>query len=446
MLKKNKIFVAGTWVIFAFGLSQLIRLGSNLIVTRLLEPQMFGIMAVVHVVIFGISMFTDIGLWAFVVRHKDPENPHMLNAVWTLQVARGWLMFLLISLGVIYLIIGNRLWPSMFDGIYTDTKLPYLILVAGLSSVISSYKSMASPVLHRKLEVGKLEVIEIVSQVAGLIVMLSWVWLYPSIWALLSASIISTIVSTALSFSLFDFRHKLVWDKAINKEVFDFSKWIVFASALTFLFSQADKLYFAAKIDAATLGVYSIAFMLVAMINTVAQTLAEKVVFPVFSSQVHSERQLLKEKYYKIRLFSDLPIFLISGLIIALGPLIISTLYDVRYANAGWILQILVVSVIGNTLSSVSMECLSALSITKVRMWVMLVRTLSLFIGLPLVYPHYGFYGAIWVVAVNVLVSLPLTWYTLARNSVFDFLKEIRMLPFVAVGYFIGNLIIGLIV
>jgi O-antigen/teichoic acid export membrane protein len=303
LLKKNKIFVAGTWVIFAFGLSQLIRLGSNLIVTRLLEPQMFGVMAVVHVVIFGISMFTDIGLWAFVVRHKDPENPHMLNAVWTLQVARGWLMFLLIIFGVIYLIIGNRLWPTMFDGIYTDSQLPYLILVAGLSSVISSYKSMASPVLHRKLEVGKLEAIEIISQVAGLIVMLSWVWLYPSIWALLSASIISTIVGTALSFSLFDFRHKLVWDKAINKEVFDFSKWIVFASALTFLFSQADKLYFAAKIDAASLGVYSIAFMLVAMINTVAQTLAEKVVFPVFPHKCIVRDNFLKKNIIRFAFF-----------------------------------------------------------------------------------------------------------------------------------------------
>jgi O-antigen/teichoic acid export membrane protein len=440
LLKKNKIFVAGTWVIFAFGLSQLIRLGSNLIVTRLLEPQMFGVMAVVHVVIFGITMFTDIGLWAFVVRHKNPENPHMLNAVWTLQVGRGWLMFMLILIGAIYLIVGNQFWPSLFDGIYTNSQLPYLIIVAGFASVISSYKSMASPVLHRKLEVGKLEAIEIISQIAGLIVMLSWVWLYPSIWALVSAGVISTLVSTILSFTLFPFRHKLVWDKAINKEVFDFSKWIVFASALTFLFSQADKLYFAAKIDAAALGVYSIAFMLVAMINTVAQTLAEKVVFPVFSSQVHGDRLLLKEKYYRIRLYLDLPMFFIAGLIVALGPFIIGTLYDDRYANAGWILQILVVSVVGNTLSLVSMECLSALSVTKVRMWVMLIRTISLFVGLPLFYHYYGFYGAIWVVAINVWVSLPLTYYTLAKNSVFDFIKEIRMLPFVGIGYIVGYL------
>lgn len=429
----------------AFGFSQLIRLGSNLIITRLLEPQLFGIMAIVHVVIFGIVMFTDLGLWSFVVRHKDPENVHMLNAVWTIQVVRGWLVYMVIVIAAVYLIIGNQFWPSMFDGIYTDSQLPYLILVAGIASVISSYRSMASPVMHRKMEVGKLEAIEIISQFAGLLVMLTWVWLYPSIWALLSAGMISTLVSTILSFTIFSFKHKIVWDKAISKEVFDFSKWIVFASALTFLFSQADRLYFGAKIDAVTLGIYSIAFMLVSTISSLAQTLAERIVFPVFSSQVHGDRLLLKEKYYKVRLYLDLPIFLIAGLIIALGPLLISTLYDERYADAGWMMQILVLSIVGNTLSAVSMECLSALSVTKVRMWVMLIRTLSLFIGLPLFYYYQGFYGAVWAVAINVWISLPLTYYTLEKNSVFDFLKEIRMLPFVGVGYLAGIFFISLI-
>jgi O-antigen/teichoic acid export membrane protein len=442
---KNKIFTAGTWVILVFGFTQLIRLGSNLILTRLLEPELFGIMAVVHVVIFGIAMFTDIGLWAFVVRHKEPENPSMLNAVWTLQVVRGWIIFLVIGVGVFYLIIGNQYWPSFFKGIYSNSELPYLILATGFGSVISAYKSMASPVMHRKLEVGKLEVIEIISQIAGLAVMLTWVWLYPSIWALVSAGIVSTIFSTILSYTLFPFRHKLAWDKTVFNEVYHFSKWIVFASALTFLFSQADKLYFAAKIDAGTLGVYSIAFMLVAMITTVVQSIAEKVVFPVFSSQAHGDRALLKEKYYKIRLYLDILMFLIAGFLIALGPFIVQTLYDDRYSDAGWILQLLVISVIGNTLSLVSMECLSALSVTKVRMWVMLVRTVTLLIGLPFAYSHFGFYGAVWVVAINTFFSLPLTYYTLAKNNVFDFFKEVRMIPLVGIGYLFGILILNLI-
>lgn len=443
MLNKKKIFAAGFWVILIFGLSQLIRLGSNIIVTRLLEPQMFGVMAVVYVVIFGITMFTDLGLWAFVVRHKDPDNPHLLNAVWTLQVLRGWIIFLFILIMAIILITGNHHLPRYFHGIYADSRLPLLILIAGVGSLISGFKSMASPVMHRKLEVRKLELIEFVSQVIGTSVMIVWVWLYPSIWALLSAGLISLTISTYLSYFLFPYRHKFVLDKAIVKEVFHFSKWIVIASALTYLFSQGDKLFFAAKIDAAELGVYSIAFMLVAMLTTVTQTLAEKIVFPVFSAQVHGDRQLLKDKYYKVRLYLDFPIFLAAGLLIAIGPLIVDTLYDERYSDAGWILQILVLSVIGNTLSLVSMECLSALSITKVRMWVMMIRTISLFAGLPIFFYLFGFYGAVWVVALNVWVSIPIVYWTLAKNSVFSFLKELRMLPVIGVGYILGKIFLA---
>ena len=445
MLTKKKIFVASFWVILAIGLSQIIRLGSNLILTRLLEPEVFGVMAIVTVVTIGLAMFTDIGLWPFVVRHKDYENPHLLNVIWTLQVVRGWMMFLMVIIVTIILIIGNKYMPSYFHGIYADSRLPMLILIAGIGSVLAGYVSMASPVLHRKSELGRLQFAELASQIVGTTLMLIWVWLYPSIWDLLLANLVSIFVHTFLSYYLFTFRHKLVWDKAIVKEVFHFSKWIVVSSALTYLFMQGDRLLFASKVDAATLGVYSIAFMLATAVTGVAITLAEKVIFPVFSSQVHIERQLLKNKYYKVRLYLDLPMFLVAGLLMALGPLIIDILYDARYKEAGWILQILALSIVGDTLSLVSMECLLALSVTKVRMWVMLIRTLSLFIGLPLFFNLYGFYGAVWVVALNAWISLPLTYWNLAKSAIFNFFKEVRMLPFVGIGYALGMLILKLI-
>jgi O-antigen/teichoic acid export membrane protein len=442
---KKKIFVASFWVIVAIGLSQAIRLGSNLILTRLLEPEVFGVMAIVTIVTIGLAMFSDIGLWPYVVRHKDYEDPHLLNVVWTLQVLRGWMMFLLVCVVAIILVIGNQYLPAYFHGIYADSRLPMLVLIAGTGSILAGYGSMASPVMHRKTEIGRLQFAELASQVIGTTIMVIWVWLYPSIWDLLLANLVSILIHTILSYSLFPFRHKLVWDKAIVKEVFHFSKWIVISSALTYLFMQGDRLLFASKIDAATLGVYSIAFMLATTVTGVAITLAEKVIFPVFSSQVHGDRQLLKDKYYKVRSYLDIPMFLGAGLLMALGPLIVETLYDSRYHDAGWILQILAFSVIGNTLSLVSMECLLALSITKVRMWVMLIRTVSLFVGLPLFFNLYGFYGAVWVVALNAWISLPITYWNLAKHSIFDLFKEVRMLPFVGLGYALGILILKLI-
>lgn len=444
MQQNKKLFIASFWVILIFGLGQVLRLGSNLIVTRLLEPEIFGVMAVVTVVIFGVAMFTDLGLWAFVVRHKTPEDPHMLNVVWTLQVLRGWVMFFFIALMIIVFVIASKKIPNYFHGVYADTRLPLLILVASVSSVIGGYKSMISPLMSLKFELRKIELIEFFSQTTAVIIMLVWVWLYPTIWALLMAAVISTSISTFSSYYFFPLRHKLVWDKTVASEVFHFSKWILLASALTYLFSQGDKLFFAGKIDASELGVYSIAFMLAATLISVTQMLATKVVFPVFASTVNNNRQSLKDKYYKIRLYLDTPLFLAAGLLIALGPSIVSILYDARYNNAGWILQILAFAVIGETLLTVSMECLSALSITKIRMWVMVIRTVGLFIGLPFFFNQYGFYGAIWVIAVNASLALPLVYYTLARNSVFSLVREIRMIPLIIVGYAIGMAILGL--
>ena len=444
-LKKNKkIFIATFWVILIFGLSQALRLGSNLILTRLLEPQVFGVMAVVSVVIFGITMFTDIGLWAFVVRHKTPENPHLLNAVWTLHVVRGWIVFFIIIFLMSMLAAGNHYLPQYFHGIYTDPRLPILILITSTGALIAGYKSLASPIMSLKLDVRKLELIEFVAQLIGTSVMLLWVWFYPSIWGLLASGIISTIIITFSSYYFFPFRHKLVWDKAIVVEVFHFSKWIVLASALTYLFSQGDKLFFAGKVTAAELGVYSIAFMLVGTLTSVTQMLAEKIVFSVFATLAYGDRQVLKDKYYKVRLYLDTPIFFAVGLLIALGPTIVSILYDARYSDAGWMFQILMVSVVGHSLSLVSMECLSALSITQVRMWVMLIRTIGLFVGLPVFFGLYGLHGAIWAIAINVWLSLPLVYWTLAKNSVFSFYKEIRMLPLVALGFAVGKMTVAL--
>ncbi len=438
MLDKKKIFIASFWVILIFGLSQLVRLGSNLIITRLLVPEMFGVMAVVNVVIYGIAMFTDLGLYPFIIRHKNPEDPHLLNVIWSMQVIRGWIMFAVILTLALTIVAGNQYIPAYFHGIYADSRLPLLIIIAGVGSLIAGYKSMASPMMSRKLEVGKLEMIELISQIVGIVFMLVCVWLRPSIWALVVSGLISALTSTYLSYYLFPYRHQFLIDKTIVKEVLHFSKWIVIASVLTYLFSQGDKLFFAGKIQAHELGIYSIAFMLVATLTSVTQTLAEKITFPVFSSLAHGDRAVLKQRYYQVRQYLDAPIFFAAGMLIAFGPTIISILYDSRYHSAGWMFQILIFSVVGNTLSLVSMECLAALSITKVRMWVMLIRALWLLIGLPLFFNLYGLYGAVWVVAMTVWFSLPVVYWTLSKNAVFSLFKELRMLPMIGVGYLLG--------
>lgn len=435
MINKKKIITAGLWVLVVFGLSQLLRLGSNLVVTRLLEPEMFGIMTLVYAVLRGLAMFSDLGLLAFIVRHKDGTDPEILNTVWTIQVIRGWFMFIAIGIGALSLLAMSKIFGINLGAVYGNDDLPFLLIAVGFTAVISGYKTMASAVLSRELNHGRLEIIDFTAQFIATIVMLVWAWLYPSIWSLVSAAIVAALVNLLLNYQFFNLRHKLKWNKSVANQVFAFGKWIFLASILTYLAQQGDILIFATSISPAQLGVYSIAFMLSTVISSVVVQIVSKIWFPVLSHIANKKPTELKEKYYEIRKRQDLIIFFFIGILVAIAPDIISLLYDERFHEAGWMMQILSFTVLGVAMSLVGLECLSALGITKIRMKVMFVRSLSIFVGLPVLFHFYGLVGAIWGVVLSNFVGLPFQYMEMKKQKIFSFYKEIRMIPMVAIGY-----------
>ncbi len=240
MSERDKVISAGSLVMISYGLSQLIRLGANLIVTRLLAPEMFGVMAMVTVLMHGITMFSDVGLTDYVIRHKDYKNSHVLNAVWTIQVIRGWLVFILL-IGLSFMM---SLWQTKYaasSGVYGDESLPIMIGVVSISAIFSGYNSLAPAVLTRELKRGRLELIRLLAQTSGAVTMIGWAYLYPTIWALASAGVVSSAVTLLLSYTMFNFRHRLEWNRERVLDVFNFGKWIFIASAITYLAQQGDK-------------------------------------------------------------------------------------------------------------------------------------------------------------------------------------------------------------
>ena len=63
----------------AYAITQGLRLVSNLILTRLLFPEAFGIMALVSVALVGLSMFSDMGIGPAISRHPRGDDPQELQ-------------------------------------------------------------------------------------------------------------------------------------------------------------------------------------------------------------------------------------------------------------------------------------------------------------------------------------------------------------------------------
>src|SRR6056297_1576325 len=89
----GKVFSASLWVLLGFGAAQLIRFGSNVVLTRLLFPEAFGLMLIVTTILIGLELFSDTGIRALLVQSKRGEEPQVLATAYTVKVVRGALLW-----------------------------------------------------------------------------------------------------------------------------------------------------------------------------------------------------------------------------------------------------------------------------------------------------------------------------------------------------------------
>ena len=437
----KKIKKGTLWVVFFFIAGQIVRLAGNLVATRLLTPDMFGLMAVIFVFIQGLTMFSDMGIWAFIVRHKNGLNEEYLNTAWSIQVIRGWLIFFIVSC-LAALLFSYTNSGAEIAGAYGHPMLPILIVIVGVTAIINAYASMAPAIVSREILRGRLESIDLFSQILGVTTMLAWAFISPTIWALVIAPIVSSLTKTISLNTVFHHRHKFSINKNAFYEIINFGKWVVVSSIFRFIGSQGDKLILAALLATADLGIYSIAFFLASALGMLMNSISSKIFFPLFSHIGIQDIDKLRQVYYNARLKMDFVAGSASGFLMATGVFWVGILYDARYHEAGWMLQILSVSLIFNTITTQGLNCLTSIGITKTSAITDAIRTVVTIIGIPVMFYYFGLEGAVWVVALNACLGIPLIYQRLQNEKLLVLNKEFFSIPFAMLGYYFGRFVI----
>jgi O-antigen/teichoic acid export membrane protein len=311
-----------------------IRLASNLVLTRLLFPEAFGVMALVNSLMVGLAMFSDIGLATSVVQSPRGDDPRFLRTAWTLQVLRGVLLWL----------VAVALAGPMAD-FYGQAVLRELIPVTGLTALISGFNSIALIRMQRHLELGRLAAIELTAQALSVALTVAWAFAVPSVWALVGGAVVGSLLKLILSHVLArGERSHFAWEAKSTRDILEFGKWIFLSTILAFLAGQADRLLLGKLFSVATLGVYGIALVLASLPIQVVFSVGNYVLLPGFSRQAE-DPTALSSSYRSLQL----PVLILGGLpvagLVACGPELIEVLYDPRYAEAGWMLQLLAVGV-----------------------------------------------------------------------------------------------------
>jgi O-antigen/teichoic acid export membrane protein len=435
---RQKVLRAGAWSFGGHIFSQAIRLASNLIMTRLLVPEMFGVMAIASMVLLGIGLFSDFGTKQSVIQSTRGDDPDFLNTVWVVQIVRGGLIFLIALLLCLCLYYAAKFGWFPANTAYMNPELPLVLAFVSLTEFISGFQSTRMATASRWLAQGRLTLIETGSQLAGIVAMILWALLDRSIWALVAGGIVAIGVKTACSHLVMPGEpNRWVWDKSSLNEIFHFGKWLLVSSILGFLLNSGDRLLLGGMVDAKTLGIYVIAYFITNSVTQAVSKVLGSVSFPVFSEMVRTNPKKLAVTYYKFRLPFDLGLLFASGLLFEAGRYVIYFLYDARYAEAGGMLQVLSLSLIAYRYNVVD-QCYLALGKPRLLAAMIAIRSIVLFVFLPIAFKEYQMSGALWAIVVSAFSSVPLTFYFKKKLNLLDVRKEVIVLPAFVAGIAIG--------
>jgi len=367
-----------------YGGAQTLRLIGNLILTRLLFAEAFGLMSLVAVLLQGLQMFSDVGIRQSIVRSGRGDDPVFLDTAWSVQVLRGtgqWLVACALALP--------------FARFYEEPLLVQMVPVVALTAVMNGFASTKVFTLDRQLRLGRLVLMEIVSQACGTALMIALAFSWRSVWALVIGTMLTSAVRTTLSFTLLPgHSNRFRWEPAARSELFGFGRWVFVSTMLTFTAQSADRLIFGKLMTMQMLGVYSIGRMMAAAPTEAVAQVGMSVVFPLFS-QIIASGQQLRPLFVRVRR----PLLVLSGWVLAVlaacGGSLIDVLYDDRYAEAGWVVQMLAVNAWFTVLSNVNVAALLALGQSKWMAATTAVKTATLIVAIPIGASLGGFRGAV---------------------------------------------------
>ena len=355
MSLKTRVFRAGSWTIVGYGMQQVLRFASNLLLTRLLFPEAFGLAALVQAVIVGVTMLSDVGIAQGIVRSPSGGEPRYYNTAWTIQVIKG------VLLGVVILLLARPLSIG-----YGQPQLESLLWVAALISVVQGLNSTKVALADRKVDAFRVTAIELASLAINIFSTALIAWWNPSPWALVWGNFIGAFAKMLGShIFLRGGRNHWCLDKVAARDVLTFGGMVLVGSALTFFVGEGNKLLAGSLVSVHLLALIGLASTLNMTVSLATLQLASRVFFPAYAEILNTNPSRFSATVARGRLAQIIPVWSVAAVCCLFGPNIVGLLYDNRYAGAGIILQFQALGLLVGTLTNSYSAVLMALG----RVW-----------------------------------------------------------------------------
>src|SRR6266446_10744916 len=190
--------ISGAFItIVAQGAQFLLSVVSIMVLARLLTPKDFGLFAMVTTVIGYVVTFKDAGLSTATVQREGITHAQVSNLFW-INVALSGALSLLLAAG-----------SPLVAWFYREPRLVPITLILSSTFFLSGLTIQHTALLNRQMRFTALAFIQIASMLTGVIIGIGMAWLGYRYWALVFSNVVTIAVTVPLTWCAIPWRPQL---------------------------------------------------------------------------------------------------------------------------------------------------------------------------------------------------------------------------------------------
>ncbi len=301
------------WVALSKFIQITLQLISLTVLTHLLAPSEYGLMAMATVVTNFTLIVRDLGTAAAIIQRKELDQ--------TIKSTVFWLNMIMGTSIALIVVLGSPFIAHLFN----ETALVPVLLWLALSFPIASLGTAQQALLERESHFKKVASIEICA--AGIALTIALVMAYQGfgVYSLVGQTLVSCGISTLLLWRSAHWRPSLLFAKSELRQLLGFSGNLTAFNLINYFSRNADAMIIGHYFAAAVLGAYSLAYRVMLFPLQSLTSVVSRSLYPLMSRKQDDPKQI-KVMYLKVLTFiASVTAPMMAGLAVLRDPFVVIT-------------------------------------------------------------------------------------------------------------------------
>lgn len=309
-MDRNKVFNNFLWrLLERFG-AQGVSLVVSIILARLLEPSVYGTIALVTIFNTIMQVFVDSGLGTALIQKKDADETDF-STVFFFNLAMCVILY-----GIMFLI------APLIAKFYNIPELTPIVRVLSLTILVSGVKGIQQSYISKNMLFKRFFFSTIGATVMSAIIGIGMAYNGYGVWSLVAQNLSSSIISTFILWITVRWRPRLLFSFGRLKELFSYGWKILVSALINTVYSDIRQLIIGKMYSSADLAYYNKGHQYPQLIVNNINSSIDSILLPVMSKeQENRERvKMMTRRSIKISTYVMMP--MMAGLAACAEPFV----------------------------------------------------------------------------------------------------------------------------